>query len=287
MDPVKRFRVTPGRRFRLKDVDPDDTAGLDKDVALKRLITGVERLAEAQEKLYAQDRWAVLVLLQGMDGSGKDSAIKHVMSGVNPQGVEVRSFKVPSSEELDHDYLWRSHKAAPERGRIGIHNRSYYEEVLVTRVHPEILMSQKLPEESLGKNIWKRRFSEINAFEKFLVDNGTLVLKFFLYMSKDEQRRRFLNRLEEPEKHWKFSPADVRERAFWPQYMAAYEDTIAHTSTEWAPWYVVPADHKWFTRLSIAEIIICALDELKLKYPTVPKSERKDWEKLRQELLNE
>jgi PPK2 family polyphosphate:nucleotide phosphotransferase len=219
-----------------------------------------------------------------MDAAGKDSTIKHVMSGVNPQGCQVFSFKRPSDEELDHDYLWRSVKALPERGRIGIHNRSYYEEVIIARVHPEVLARQQLPRETIDKGIWQRRFREINRFERHLTDNGTRVLKFFLNVSKDEQRRRFLKRLDEPEKYWKFSAADVKERAHWKAYMRAYQDALRHTSTKWAPWYVVPADHKWFTRLAVAEIIVRALDDLKSQFPEVPASVRAEFERLKKQL---
>jgi PPK2 family polyphosphate:nucleotide phosphotransferase len=233
------------------------------------LAQGVQWLAEYQDKLYAQDTYSVLIVLQAMDAAGKDGTIKHVMSGLNPQGTQVYSFKAPSAEELNQTYLWRNFKALPERGRIGIFNRSYYEEVLVARVHPEIVEHQKLPAELKDKKIWKRRFEEINQFEQYLVANGTIVLKFFLNVSKEEQRRRFLARLDLPEKNWKFSSADLRERGHWDEYQAAYEDMFNHTSTAWAPWYVVPADNKWFTRLAVGAVIYSTLRGLKLAYPTV------------------
>jgi PPK2 family polyphosphate:nucleotide phosphotransferase len=288
MNYTKRFQVKPGARVSLARLDPGDTAGITSKVRAKRQLEhGIARLDDAQERLYAQNTWAVLLIFQAMDGAGKDGTIEHVMSGVNPQGVQVFSFKAPSPEELDHDYLWRAVKALPERGRIGIHNRSHYEEVVITRVHPEILERQQLPPESRGPGLWTRRYREIRAWERYLHDNGTLVLKFFLHVSKDEQRRRFLKRLDEPEKHWKFSPADVRERAHWDRYMAAYEDAIRNTSTTYAPWFVVPADHKWFTRLAVAEIIGDALDGLGLRYPTVPKNRLVEWAGLRAELSAE
>jgi len=277
MDYTKRFRIKPGKSPSLSDFDPDDTAGIDKTRALRQLKSGIERLSKAQERLYAQNTWAVLILFQAMDAAGKDSTIKHVMSGVNPQGCQVYSFKAPSAEELDHDFLWRSAKALPERGRIGIHNRSYYEEVIVTRVHPELLERQQLPDTDRSSHFWKRRFESINHFEEHLYNSGTLVLKFFLHISKKEQRERFLARLEEPQKWWKFSPADLNERAHWDDYASAYEEVFEHTSTDRSQWFVVPADHKWFTRLAVAEIICDALDDLDLKFPTVPKSSRAAW----------
>jgi PPK2 family polyphosphate:nucleotide phosphotransferase len=277
MDYTKRFRVKPGKSPSLSDLNPDDTGGMDKARAQKLLQRGIERLSNAQERLYAQNTWAVLIIFQALDAAGKDSTIKHVMSGVNPQGCQVYSFKAPSPEELDHDFLWRSAKALPERGRIGIHNRSYYEEVIVTRVHPEFLDRQQLPDTDRSSHFWKRRFESINNFEEHLYNSGTLVLKFFLHLSKEEQRQRFLKRLDEPEKWWKFSPADLNERAHWKDYASAYEDVFAHTSTSRSPWFVVPADHKWFTRMAVAEIICDALDDLDLKFPTVPKSNREAW----------
>jgi len=271
------YRVTSGKKFRLKDVDPEDTAHLESDENAKEFLErGVEILADLQERLYAQDRWGVLLIFQAMDAAGKDGTIKHVMSGVNPQGVQVYSFKGPSSEELDHDYLWRCKKALPERGRIGIFNRSYYEDVLVVRVHPELLEKTKLPESLVTKNIWEERFEDINGFERYLARNGYVVLKFFLHVSRDEQKRRFLARLEEPAKNWKFSTADAAERGHWNDYMAAYEDMIQHTASKHAPWYVVPADHKWFTRLVVASAVIDALEKLELAFPVVDAAKRRE-----------
>ena len=281
----KRFRVAPDHRVSLSRMDPGDTAGVrDKDKARDQLVKGVERLERLQDRLYAQDTWAVLVIFQGMDAAGKDSTIKHVMSGVNPQGCQVFSFKAPSPEELDHDYLWRTVRALPERGRIGIHNRSYYEEVIVTRVHPEILLRERVPHLKPGRALWEQRFREINHFERYLVDNGVAVVKFFLHLSKNEQRRRFLERLEEPEKLWKFQPGDLNERDRWPAYQDAYAEALRNTSSSWAPWYVVPADHKWFTRLAVADILCDTLADLDLKYPVLNKAERAEREKLRKAL---
>jgi len=266
------FRVTRGKDFRLAGYDPGDTLHLgseDKPRAQQALQKGVQHLAALQDKLYAQDRWSVLLVFQAMDAAGKDGAIKHVLSGVNPQGCHVTAFKAPSSEELDHDYLWRCMKALPERGRIGIFNRSYYEEVLVVRVHEALLAAQKLPAGLVTKKIWKHRYEDIRAFERYLARNGTLILKFFLHVSKQEQKRRFLERLDTPEKHWKFSAADVAERAHWDEYMAAYEEAIRETATEHAPWYVIPADNKWFTRLVVAAATVDALGSLGLDYPEV------------------
>jgi PPK2 family polyphosphate:nucleotide phosphotransferase len=265
------FRVTDDR-FRLKDFDPADTLEFnseDKPRAKEALGMGVELLAELQDMLYAQDRWAVLIMFQAMDAAGKDGAIKHVMSGVNPQGCQVFSFKSPTSEDLDHDFLWRCIKCLPERGRIGIFNRSYYEETLVVRVHPEFLEKQKLPAELVTKDIWKERFHDIRAFERYLVRNGVAIRKFFLNVSKKEQKKRFLERIDEPEKNWKFSANDAKEREHWDDYMEAYEDTIRNTATEEAPWYVVPADNKWFTRVVVAAGVIEALSSLDLDYPKV------------------
>ena len=277
IDFAKPFRVDDGRKFRLKDIDPGDTGGLHaKDEAREWLRQGVERLAELQEKLYAQDSWGVLLIFQAMDAAGKDGAIKHVMSGVNPQGTQVYSFKAPSAEELDHDYLWRCFKGLPERGRIGIFNRSYYEEVLVVRVHPEFLAGQKLPASRLTKGIWKDRFQDINHFEEYLDHNGIVVRKFFLHVSSQEQKKRFLSRLEEPEKNWKFSAQDAREREHWDAYMEAYEDMNRSTATAHAPWYVVPADNKWFTRLTVAAAVIQTLEDLDLRFPKVDKAKRKE-----------
>jgi PPK2 family polyphosphate:nucleotide phosphotransferase len=268
---LRRFRIDKPDKFRLSDYDPADTCGLDieKADAKAMLASGVERLAALQEKLYAQDRWAVLAIFQAMDAAGKDGAIEHVMSGVNPQGCQVHSFKAPSHEELDHDFLWRIAKALPERGRIGIFNRSHYEEVLVVRVHPELLGRQQLPKTLLGKDIWKQRFKSIRKFERHLARNGVLILKFFLHVSKEEQRQRFLARLNEPAKRWKFNMDDVAERKLWDKYMHAYEDAIRHTSRDEAPWYVVPADNKPFARLVIAEAIVDAMEGLQLQFPKV------------------
>jgi PPK2 family polyphosphate:nucleotide phosphotransferase len=266
------FRITEGKSFRLKQIDPADTLEFDssdKPRAEEALAAGVELLSKLQDKLYAQDRWAVLIIFQAMDAAGKDGAIKHVMSGVNPQGCEVSSFKAPSAEELDHDFLWRCMKRLPERGRIGIFNRSYYEETLVVRVHPDFLAGQKLPPDVKTKDLWKRRYQDISDFERYLSHNGILVLKFFLHVSKEEQRQRFLARIEDPAKNWKFSLNDAREREHWDAYMDAYEDTIRHTASEHAPWYVVPADNKWFTRVVVASAIITNLNALNLEYPTV------------------
>src|SRR5512143_3092348 len=264
---AKPFRVTDGRRFRLKDIDPGDTLNLkaeDKPRAREALATGVQALADLQDMLYAQDRWAVLLIFQAMDAAGKDGAIKHVMSGVNPQGVEVFSFKSPSAEDLDHDYLWRCIKDLPERGRIGIFNRSYYEETLIVRVHPEFLAGQKLPPELVTKKIWKDRFQDIRCFERYLSRNGIVIRKFFLHVSKKEQKNRFLERVENQSKNWKFSASDMGERQFWGQYMEAYEDMIRQTATKDAPWFVVPADNKWFTRVIVAAAVIDALTSLNL-----------------------
>ena len=273
---LDRFCVTTGKGFRLKDIDPADTAGLDleKDHAAQLLKQGVERLAELQDKLYAKDRWSVLCMFQAMDAAGKDGAIKHVFSGVNPQGCQVHSYKAPNAMELDHDFLWRHSTALPERGRIGIHNRSWYEEVLVVRVHPEYLTGQKLPPRLVGKDIWAERLEDIAAYERYLARQGTVVLKFFLNVSKSEQKKRFLSRIEEPEKNWKFSANDVAERAHWDAYMAAYEAAIRGTATKLAPWYVVPADNKWFTRLVVVAAIVQALEDLDLHYPRVTKAEQ-------------
>ena len=275
---AKPFRVTDGDGFRLKDINPGDTLNLkseDKPRAKEALAAGIQALVSLQDMLYAQDRWGLLLIFQAMDAAGKDGAIKHVMSGVNPQGVDVHSFKVPSAEDLDHDYLWRCMKYVPERGRIGIFNRSYYEEVLIVRVHQELLAKQKLPAQAVGKGIWKERFEDIANFERYLARNGFLILKFFLNVSKREQKKRFLERLDNPDKNWKFSTADARERGHWKGYMKAYEDMIRHTAAPHAPWYVVPADNKWFTRLAVAAAIVEAMAELDLHYPKVgPKQKR-------------
>ncbi|BAS54762.1 MULTISPECIES: polyphosphate kinase 2 family protein [Leptolyngbya] len=270
-----RFIVPANTKINLKDYDPAYTDGLtDKAAAQAELQQGVQRLAKYQDILYAQDSYALLILFQAMDAAGKDSTIKHVMSGVNPQGCQVYSFKSPSSEELDHDYLWRSNRALPERGRIGIFNRSYYEETLVVRVHPELLVHQKLPPEANGKEIWDKRFKQINHFEQYLVENGIVVLKFFLNVSKEQQKKRFLARINEPEKNWKFSVSDAKERQHWDQYMEAFEDVFNNTSTSYAPWYIIPADHKWFTRLAVSDIIVSTLKSLHLSYPTVSEVRR-------------
>lgn len=260
------FLVRPGRSIRLSRLSTDRTQGVSgKDDAVRQLEASVRALSEEQERLYAQDQWALLVIFQAMDGAGKDSTIKHVMSGVNPQGVHVTSFKAPSATELDHDYLWRSAVALPTRGMIGIHNRSHYEEVIVTRVHPDLLTRQRLPNPPGGRDFWKRRFRQINAFEQHLVENGTAVVKFFLNVSKEEQRRRFEERLDKPEKHWKFALQDVRERAHWDDYMRAYEDVLAHTSTKHAPWFVIPADRKWFMHLAVGRVIVDVVKKLDLR----------------------
>ena len=286
----KRYRVTDGKGFKLSDIDPNDTLDLtdeDRPRAKEALAMGVEVLAELQDMLYAQDKWALLLIFQAMDAAGKDGAIKHVMSGVNPQGCEVYSFKAPTSEDLDHDYLWRCLKRVPERGRIGIFNRSYYEEVLVVKVHPEFLGGQKLPKELLGKNIWKQRYQDIRNVERYLTRNGVIVRKFYLHVSKKEQKRRFLARLEDPQRNWKFSSNDVKERAYWDEYMEAYQEAIRETATPEAPWYVVPADNKWFTRVVVAAAAIEALDSLDLRYPKLPPAALKVLGAARRSLLRE
>ncbi|HSI14870.1 MAG TPA: polyphosphate kinase 2 family protein [Chthoniobacter sp.] len=284
----KPYCVTNGKKFRLKDFDPDDTGELkaeDKPRAKEALQTGIEALAQLQDVLYAQDRWSLLLVFQAMDAAGKDGTIKHVMSGVNPQGCQVSSFKAPSNLDLDHDYLWRCQKELPERGRIGIFNRSYYEETLVVRVHPEFLAGQKLPKICVTKHIWKERFEDIRGFERYLHRNGTIVRKFFLHVSKKEQQKRFLARLDLPEKNWKFSANDAKERGFWDDYMVAYEDTIRETATEDSPWYVVPADNKWFTRVIVASAVIDALASLNLEYPKVSAAQQKELAQARKLLL--
>jgi PPK2 family polyphosphate:nucleotide phosphotransferase len=274
---ARAFRVDRGKSLRLKDFDPAGTKNLlSKEEASELLQTNLTVMQDLQEKLYAQDQWALLLIFQAMDAAGKDGVIKHVLSGVNPQGCEVSSFKQPSGEELNHDFLWRTTKRLPERGRIGIFNRSYYEEVLVVRVHQEFLAKQHLPPRLIGKNIWKERFEDICNLESYLNRNGIVVRKFFLHVSKEEQRQRFLKRLEEPEKNWKFSEADARERECWPDYMDAYEDMIRHTATPDAPWYIVPADHKWFMHATVSAAIIDTLQELKLAFPKVDRARRKD-----------
>jgi PPK2 family polyphosphate:nucleotide phosphotransferase len=286
---AESYRVRPGKKFRIASCDPADNGGLDisKKKAAALLSDGVEKLADLQTRLYAQDRWSMLVVFQAMDTAGKDSTIKHVMSGINPQGCQVVSFKAPSRQDLDHDFLWRCARDLPERGRIGIFNRSHYEEVLIVRVHPKILAGQSLPPELVGKDIWKERYESINDFERHLARNGTRVLKFFLNVSKAEQRKRFLERLDVPEKNWKFAMADIQERGFWKDYMRAYEDAIAATSTEWAPWYVVPADRKWFTRLVVGQVIVSALEDLRLEYPKLDAERKKELVEARKELEKE
>ena len=295
-DIIDRFRVPAGTTIRLKDYDPgwaqtDEMEELGKEALKERaraiLDQNREDLAQAQDLLYADDRYAVLIIFQALDAAGKDGTIKHVMSGVNPQGCQVYSFKKPSAEELDHDFLWRYQRCLPERGRIGIFNRSYYEDVLVVKVHPELLAAQKLPVRKFGKHFWRRRYQDINAFERHLVRNGTVILKFFLNVSKDEQKRRFLERLNRPEKHWKFSQADLAERAYWGRYMRAYADCLSATSTEWAPWYVVPADHKWATRAVVADVITTAIRSLDLKYPEVTDEQREFLAEARRRLSDE
>jgi PPK2 family polyphosphate:nucleotide phosphotransferase len=273
---IDRLIARPGKRISLNKYRPDWTGEYTKEGSKELLAEGVLKLSEQQGKLYAQDTYALLLIFQAMDAAGKDGTIKHVMSGINPQGCQVFSFKAPSAEERDHGYLWRSSKALPERGRIGIHNRSYYEEVLVARVHPEILDGQRLPEQHKGKGIWKDRFKQINNFERYLVDNGTIPIKFFLNISKGEQKRRFLERIDTPEKNWKFSVNDARERAFWKDYMRSYEDVFTNTSTEYAPWYIIPADNKWFMRLAVAEVIHYRMKKLNLQYPTITEAHRKE-----------
>jgi PPK2 family polyphosphate:nucleotide phosphotransferase len=280
---IRRYRVDEPKAFRLTGCNPADTAGLDvdKDEAKAMLKDDIARLSDLQERLYADNSWALLLIFQAMDAAGKDGVIKHVMSGVNPAGCQVHAFKAPSDEELDHDFLWRCAVRLPERGRIGIFNRSYYEEVLVVRVHPELLARQRLPRQLTGKDFWKERFHSIRGFERHLAQNGVCILKFFLHVSPEEQRRRFLDRLDEPGKRWKFSMGDVAERKLWDKYMAAYEDMIRHTSTEEAPWHVVPADNKWFTRMVVAATIIDALEKLDLKFPVVEGEALREMERVR------
>src|SRR6266705_1972206 len=283
------FRVSKGKHFRLKDVDPGDTLEFtndaDKSRAKEALTTGIAAMAELQDKLYAQDKWAVLLIFQAMDAAGKDGAIKHVMSGVNPQGCQVFSFKSPSSEDLDHDYLWRCVKSLPNRGHIGIFNRSYYEEVLAVRVHPEFLAKQRVPPQLVGKEIWSERFEDIRNFEQYLARNGVVVRKFFLHVSKKEQKRRFLERIDDPKKNWKFSSNDAAERAYWDDYMNAYEEMIQETATKHAPWYVVPADNKWFTRVIVGAAVVDALADLDLAYPKVDEDKLKELATAKTKLL--
>ena len=277
-----RFRVAEDKKFRLEDHDPADTDGFEsKEEGHRRLERGLVRLRELQERLYAQDQWAVLLVFQAMDAAGKDGAIEHVMTGLNPQGCQVFSFKAPSAEELDHDFLWRTTRCLPERGRIGVFNRSYYEEVLVVRVHSQILAREKLPARVVSDRIWKERYQDINAFERYLARNGTLIRKFFLNVSREEQRRRFMARLEDPEKNWKFSASDVAERGHWKEYMKAYEDALGATSTGEAPWYVIPADHKWFTRMAVADVVVEALEGLDLRFPEVSDEQERELERAR------
>jgi PPK2 family polyphosphate:nucleotide phosphotransferase len=284
---VAPYRVDGSDKFRLRSYKTDDKGGLNKDEAESILDANLKRLTDFQERLYAENRWSLLVILQGMDAAGKDSAIKSIFAGVNPQGCEVTSFKQPSTNELDHDFMWRHVIALPRRGGIGIFNRSYYEECLVTRVHRELLAKEKLPSKLLTKNIWRQRFEDICAFERYLTRNGTVVLKFFLNISKAEQRERFLARLDDPSKVWKFSMSDVAERALWPRYMAAYQDMIRHTSTAAAPWYVVPADHKWFARVVIGSAILSALETLNLRFPRVDKASQEEFKRIRKALEKE
>jgi len=286
---IDRYRIDKPDRFRLADFKTSDTAGLklDKDTIKDLLQKDAERLAEMQDRLFAEDKWSLLIVLQGMDTAGKDGVIEHVMAGVNPQGCVVHAFKAPSAEELDHDFLWRSAMRLPERGRIGIFNRSYYEEVLVVRVHPELLAKQKLPQDLSGKTIWKHRFKSIRGFERHLARNGTIVLKFFLHLSREEQRERLLARLDEPAKRWKFNAGDIAERKLWDQYMAAYENAIRETSRGYAPWFVVPADSKPFARLVVARAIVDALSQLDLKFPKVDATALKEMQTIRTELLKE
>jgi PPK2 family polyphosphate:nucleotide phosphotransferase len=274
---AKSYRIDDGKHFRLKDVDPADTGHWHSvDEAKDQLQKDIKRMEELQSMLYAQDRWSLLLIFQALDAAGKDGTIKHVMSGVNPEGCQVHSFKAPSETELQHDFLWRTTRHLPERGHIGIFNRSYYEEVLVVRVHPKVLESELLPPSLVTKDIWKERFEDIHAFERHMARNGTVIRKFFLHLSKKEQKKRFLARLDEPEKHWKFSEADIHEREYWDDYQEAYEDMIRHTASKHAPWFVVPADNKWFTHLVVAAAIVETLEELDLCYPKVDAAKRKE-----------
>jgi PPK2 family polyphosphate:nucleotide phosphotransferase len=287
-DLLNRYRIDDGSKFRLKQIEPNDTGGIsNKPRARQMLVDGVERLSQLQDKLYADNRWALLLIFQAMDAAGKDSTIKHVMSGINPQGCQVYSFKSPSSEELDHDFLWRTNRCRPERGRIGIFNRSYYEEVLVVRVHPEFLAVQHLPERLVTRKIWEQRYEDINCMEQYLARNGIAIRKFFLYVSKKEQKQRFMDRLNQPDKNWKFAAADVREREHWDEYMNAYQEMIQATATAHAPWFVVPADHKWFTRLVVAEAVIQAIEELGVRYPKVDAQQKRELEEAKRMLEKE
>jgi len=282
------YCITDGKKFQLKDFDPGDTDGVKSKKAAQSMVErSSELLAEMHEKLYAQDLWALLLIFQGMDAAGKDGAIKHVMSGINPQGCDVYGFKAPTNDELEHDFLWREHKVVPSRGKIGIFNRSYYEEVLVVRVHPQLLKAEKLPDELVTKHIWEDRYEDINAFERFLTRNGVVIRKFFLYISKEEQKKRFLERLEDSKKNWKFSMDDIKERKFWDDYHEAYEEVVQNTATKRAPWYVIPADNKWYARLVVASAIVEALDGLDLAFPDVDKEKKKELEAIREALLKE
>jgi PPK2 family polyphosphate:nucleotide phosphotransferase len=284
---ISPFRFDGSGKFHLKGHKTNEKGGLDKEAAQEILDANKKRLIDFQEKLYAQDRWSVLIVLQAMDAGGKDSAIKAIFEGINPQGCDVHAFKAPSSKELDHDFLWRHVVALPERGRIGIFNRSHYEECLVTRVHPDVLAKEKLPPRLVTRNIWKERFEDISAFERYLTRNGTVVLKFFLNVSKEEQRERFLDRLEEPSKQWKFSMDDIKERALWPRYQAVYQDIVRHTATAHAPWYVVPADHKWFARVVIGSVVVAALEQLDLRFPRADKASLAEFDEVRKALEKE
>jgi PPK2 family polyphosphate:nucleotide phosphotransferase len=284
---ITPFRFDGSKHFHLKSYKTNEKGGLDKEKGERIIEANRKRLSDFQEKLYAQDRWSMLLIFQGMDAAGKDSAIKSVFEGVNPQGCEVTSFKQPTSKELDHDFLWRCMIALPERGRIGIFNRSHYEECLVTRVHPKLLQDEKIPPSLITKKIWHERFEDITSIERYLARNGIVILKFFLNVSRQEQRERFLDRLEDPAKNWKFNMGDISERALWPRYMAAYQDIIRHTSKPFAPWHVVPADHKWFARVVIGSTIVSALDKLDLNFPKVDKAERSEFRQVRQALLDE
>ena len=287
---IKPYRVTNGKKFRLKDVDPGDTGGLKSEVkgkAKEYLARGVELLAGEQARLYAQDRWSVLLIFQAMDAAGKDGVIKHVTSGIDPQGMQVYSFKAPSSEELDHDFMWRCMKALPERGRIGVFNRSYYEEVLAVRVHEAYLLKQKLPRGLVTKTVWEERYQDIRSIERYLSRNGTRILKFFLHVSKKEQKKRFMERLDRPEKNWKFSATDAGQREYWRAYMDSFEQMIRNTATDCAPWYVIPADNKWFTRLAVSDAIIDAMDKLDLKFPKIDDAKKKELAAARKLLMNE
>jgi PPK2 family polyphosphate:nucleotide phosphotransferase len=290
---IEQFRVTPGKSVRLKDFDPgwegDPTISKEKrkEFAQNLLSEDISALAAAQNLLYAADSWSVLIIFQAMDAAGKDGTIKHVMSGVNPQGVQVYSFKHPTAEELDHDFLWRSTRVLPERGRIGIFNRSYYEEVLIVKVHPELVAAQKIPNAKLDKSFWKQRYEAINGLEEHLTKNGTLILKFFLHVSKAEQRKRFLERIDDPKKHWKFSPSDLSERAFWKEYEGAYEEMLEATSTKQAPWYVIPADHKWVSRAAVSSIVVREIAALELRYPEVTDQKRQQIAQAKKQLESE